>query len=73
MTKEIGIGTDSTKINNAIFYDFIPVILQHMKQKETMRMRIMTLIKKYVLVQCFKKKAKNISIIIFKFLLIKWN
>ena len=35
-TEEIGIGTDSTKINNAIFYDFIPVILQHMKQKETL-------------------------------------
>ena len=38
--EEIGIGTtDPAKRNNsanAIFYDFIPILLQHMKQKETL-------------------------------------
>ena len=38
--EEIGIGTtDPAKTNNAtnaIFYDFIPILLQHMKQKETL-------------------------------------
>ena len=33
-TEEIGIGTETMKTNNVIFYDFIPLILQHMKQKE---------------------------------------
>ena len=33
-TEEIGVETDNEKTNNAIFYDFIPIILQHMKQKE---------------------------------------
>ena len=31
---EIGEKVEPTKLNNAIFYDFIPIILQHMKQKE---------------------------------------
>ena len=34
--QETGVNTDTTKINSAIFYDFIPIILQHMKQKETL-------------------------------------
>ena len=38
--EEIGIGTTdpakANNVNNAIFYDFIPIILQHMKQKETL-------------------------------------
>ena len=34
-TEDIGIETDSIRPNNAMFYDFIPLILQHMKQKET--------------------------------------
>ena len=35
-TQDVGVGTDSVRVNNAIFYDFIPIILQHMKQKETL-------------------------------------
>ena len=37
-TAEIGVETnlDNTLQNNALFYDFIPVILQHMKQKQTL-------------------------------------
>ena len=35
-TESKNIGTNTEKTNNAIFYDFIPIILQHMKQKENL-------------------------------------
>jgi len=37
-TAEIGVETnmDNIQQNNALFYDFIPVILQHMKQKQAL-------------------------------------